>query len=84
MEAVNNDERRERRHYDKVRTAAVIVALVVQFGGIVWGAAKLSASVSHLERAVGNLDKTVEKQNDKLTSTSERIIRLETRLDSRQ
>ncbi len=57
--------------------AALVFALIVQFGGLVWGAAKISGSVSDLARSVSKLDKTVEHLDTRVQDHETRVSVLE-------
>lgn len=60
----------DRRHYG-MRELAVVVALLLNFGGIVWGAATLSASVTQLQVAVGSLNSTAAQFRTELSQMRE-------------
>lgn len=52
-------------------------ALVVQFGGLVWGASRISSSVDSLSRSVTKLDKTVEHLDTRVQDHETRVSVLE-------
>lgn len=58
------------------------VAILVNFGGIVWGAATISSSVRELRRIVGNLTRLVEAIEGQIGSQERRLTLVEWRLDN--
>ena len=55
----------------------LVVALLVQFGGLVWGAAKISTSVTALSESVRKLDRTVEHLDTRVQDHETRVSVLE-------
>jgi cell division protein FtsB len=58
-------------------TFALVFALTVQGGALVWGASKISSSVSDLARSVTKLDKTVEHLDKRVHDHETRVTVLE-------
>ena len=55
----------------------LIIALIIQFGGLVWGASKIAASVQALADSVQKLDKTVAHLDARVQSHETRVSVLE-------
>ena len=60
-----------------VGTLAVVCALAAQGGALVWGASKISSSVSDLARSVAKLDSTVEHLDKRVHDHETRVTVLE-------
>jgi outer membrane murein-binding lipoprotein Lpp len=58
-------------------TASLVFALTVQGGALVWGASKISSSVSDLSRSVAKLDSTVEHLDKRVHDHETRVSVLE-------
>ena len=56
---------------------SLIVALIVQFGGLVWGASQISSSVRELSKSVTKLDRTVKHLDDRVQDHEVRVSVLE-------
>lgn len=57
----------DRRHLS-IRELAMIGTLLLNFGALVWGAATLTSTVSELKTATQQLNTTVQRMSDDLTS----------------
>jgi uncharacterized protein YoxC len=57
--------------------AAIIMAFVVQFAGLVWGSAQISNSVTHLDKTIENLRKMVEQLEERTNNHEVRVSVLE-------
>lgn len=56
---------------------ALGIALFTNFGGLVWGASRISTSVDRLERTVTKLENVVEVLDDRVDNHNVRIAVLE-------
>lgn len=59
----------------------VLLTMLLQFGGLVWGAAKLSAAVDELRRITSRLEAAEAQRTQVEQSTLERVRVLEIRVD---
>lgn len=60
-------------------TAALILALVVNGGGLIWGAAKLSSAVDSIQQTVTKLDGTLSAVGTTVQNLDKRVTVLEDR-----
>ena len=73
---VNRDRRRER----SLQEWAQIVALLINFGGLVWFAANLNASVGSLQAVVTKQNTFLDRLNDRINAHDVTIAILTTQL----
>lgn len=59
---------------------SVIIMLLVNFGGMIWGAAKLSASVENLKETVGSITTTMQTAVSTLNSQAADVAVLKYRV----
>lgn len=83
----SNDEMSDRRHFS-MRDMATSVVLLMNFGGLVWGAATMSNSLKTLRETTDRLDKTVSAVTTKMETIqldySSRMAVLENRVSANE
>lgn len=60
-----------------VGMVSAVVALLMNFGALVWGAATIRSSVAHLEDTLEKVGDAVTKMGDRIASHDTRITVLE-------
>lgn len=60
---------------------AIFIAILVQFAGLIWGAAKISSAVAMLTQVVAKLEATVSKLDDRVDDQEVRLRLLDQKVE---